>query len=86
MGLLAGVVPATEEAGGTAAAGRMRASTGGMAAAERVIRFWRRLGLPLATCAEQAVITPACGLVGATPAEQAPRWRNARRRRTWCLS
>ena len=32
--------------------------------AERVIRFWRRLGLPLATCAEQAVITPACGLPG----------------------
>jgi hypothetical protein len=32
--------------------------------AERVIRFWRRLGLPLATLAEQAVITPACGLPG----------------------
>src|ERR1700677_267761 len=32
--------------------------------AERVIRFWRRLGLPLATCAEQAVITPGCGLPG----------------------
>ena len=36
-------------------------------AAERVIRLWRRLGLPLATCAEQAVITPACGLAGASP-------------------
>ena len=36
--------------------------------AERVIRLWRRLGLPLATCAEQAVITPACGLAGASPA------------------
>jgi hypothetical protein len=34
------------------------------ATAERVIRFWRRLGLPLATLAEQAVITPACGLPG----------------------
>ena len=37
--------------------------------AERVIRLWRRLGLPLATCAEQAVITPACGLAGVSPAE-----------------
>ena len=37
--------------------------------AERVIRFWRRLGLPLATCAEQAVITPACGLPGTSTAQ-----------------
>ncbi len=37
--------------------------------AERVIRMWRRLGLSLATCAEQTVITPACGLAGASPAQ-----------------
>jgi len=37
--------------------------------AERVIRLWRRLGLPPATCAGQAVITPACGLAGASPAQ-----------------
>ena len=37
--------------------------------AERVIRLWRRLGLPLATCPEQAVITPACGLAGASPGQ-----------------
>ncbi len=36
---------------------------------ERVIRFWRRLGLPLATCAQQAVITPSCGLAGASAAQ-----------------
>jgi hypothetical protein len=36
--------------------------------AERVIRFWR-LGLPLATCAQQAVITPACGLPGTSMAQ-----------------
>jgi Cobalamin-independent synthase, Catalytic domain len=36
-------------------------------AAERVIRLWQRLGLPLDTCPEQAVITPACGLAGASP-------------------
>jgi hypothetical protein len=37
--------------------------------AERVIRFWRRLGLPPATCAPQAVITPACGLAGVSMAQ-----------------
>lgn len=37
--------------------------------AERIIRLWRRLGLPLATCPRQAVITPACGLAGASPAQ-----------------
>ena len=37
--------------------------------AERVIRLWHRLGLSLATCAEQAVITPACGLAGVSPAQ-----------------
>ena len=31
-----------------------------------MIRLWRRLGLPLATCADQAVVTPACGLAGAS--------------------
>jgi Cobalamin-independent synthase, Catalytic domain len=35
--------------------------------AERILRMWRRLGLSLATCAEQAVITPACGLAGVSP-------------------
>ena len=37
--------------------------------AERAIRLWRRLGLPLATLPDQAVITPACGLAGASPAQ-----------------
>ena len=37
-------------------------------AAERVIRLYQRLGLPLATLPAQAVITPACGLAGASPA------------------
>ena len=38
-------------------------------AAERVIRLWHRLGLPLETCPDQAVITPACGLAGASPGQ-----------------
>jgi methionine synthase II (cobalamin-independent) len=36
--------------------------------AERVIRLWQRLGLPLATLPERAVVTPACGLAGLSPA------------------
>jgi len=54
---------------GRAAAGRERPgeASGARQTAERVIRLWRRLGLPLATCPEQAVLTPACGLAGATP-------------------
>ncbi len=35
--------------------------------AERVIQLWHRVGLPLDSCPEQAVITPACGLAGASP-------------------
>ena len=35
--------------------------------ARRIIDLWRRLGLPLAGCAEQVVIRQACGLAGASP-------------------
>jgi methionine synthase II (cobalamin-independent) len=48
-------------------ANRPGEASGARETAERVIRLWRRLGLPLATCAEQAVITPGCGLAGAAP-------------------
>jgi methionine synthase II (cobalamin-independent) len=37
--------------------------------AKRIINLWRRLGLPLAGCAQQVVIVPACGLAGASPDE-----------------
>ena len=77
MGLLAGAVPAVPDqaAGGAGSSGPSGSSgqAGGAGGpretAERVIRLWRRLGLPLATCAEQAVITPACGLAGVSPAQ-----------------
>jgi Cobalamin-independent synthase, Catalytic domain len=84
MGLLTGAVPAIPEqapagtpgggpAGPGAAASRGGGPGGGSAGAretaERVIRLYRRLGLPLATCAEQAVITPACGLADASAAQ-----------------
>jgi hypothetical protein len=77
MGLLAGVgpaVPAPEAKpagpmGQRAPAGPGDGSAEARQDAERVIRLWRRLGLPLDTCPEQAVITPACGLAGASPAQ-----------------
>ena len=77
LGLLTGAVPADpgQAAGSASVAGSRGAGAAGPGggsseareAAERVIRLWRRLGLPLATCPEQAVITPACGLAGASP-------------------
>jgi hypothetical protein len=74
MGLLTGAVPAVpaEAAGGAGRAtqaNRPGAASGALETAERVIRLWQRLGLPLATCAEQAVITPDCGLAGASGAQ-----------------
>src|ERR1700726_4496141 len=67
LGLLTGAIPAVAAPPGEA---RQAAEPGGAReTAERVIRLWRRGGLPLATAAEQAVITPACGLAGASPAE-----------------
>jgi hypothetical protein len=80
MGLLAGAVPVSgppvpeARPGGPVRAdgGNQGAPGDGSAearqAAERVIRLWRRLGLPRQTCPAQAVITPACGLAGAFPA------------------
>ncbi|WIM95559.1 methionine synthase [Actinoplanes oblitus] len=35
--------------------------------AERVRGLWQRLGFPAARLSEQVVVTPACGLAGATP-------------------
>jgi cobalamin-independent methionine synthase catalytic subunit len=58
LGLLTGAIPAVGVEPG-----------GARQTAERVIRLWQRLGLPLATLAEQAVITSACGLAGASPAQ-----------------
>jgi methionine synthase II (cobalamin-independent) len=58
LGLLTGAISAVAEEPG-----------GARETAERVLRLWRRVGLPLATAAEQAVITPACGLAGVSPAQ-----------------
>lgn len=54
--LFLGAVPATD-----AALPSLRAT------AEPVRELWRRLGFPPARLAEQVVITPACGMAGASP-------------------
>jgi len=56
LGLFAGAVPTT----GT----QPPAST---TAADAVTGLWRRLGFPLDQAPAQVVVTPACGLAGATP-------------------
>jgi methionine synthase II (cobalamin-independent) len=57
MGLFAGVVP-------SAGSGRPSA----VAAADAVTGLWRRLGFAPERAAAQVVVTPTCGLAGATPA------------------
>ncbi|GAA2715271.1 methionine synthase [Micromonospora olivasterospora] len=59
LGLLAGAAPATPPPAG-------RAPTSAQVA-DRVRQLWDRLGFPRARLAEQVVVTPACGLAGATP-------------------
>src|SRR5271170_43154 len=67
LGLLTGAIPAVAAPQGGA---RQTAEPGGSReTADRVIRLWQRLGLPLPAAAGQAVITPACGLAGASPAQ-----------------
>nr|WP_019633089.1 methionine synthase [Actinomadura atramentaria] len=56
VGLFLGAVPATD------------AALPPLAATARPVReLWRRLGFPPARLAEQVVVTPACGLAGASP-------------------
>jgi Cobalamin-independent synthase, Catalytic domain len=61
LGLLTGAIPATGDPDTD-----QGEPAGARQTAERVLRLWRRLGLPRETSPEQAVITPACGLAGAT--------------------
>jgi len=71
LGVLVGAVPTAPEAGPSGQVGGINPADGSDEArqsAERVIRLWQRLALPLATGPEQVVITPACGLAGASPA------------------
>ncbi|RAO59683.1 hypothetical protein LUPAC06_01828 [Micromonospora saelicesensis] len=59
LGLLAGAAPTQPpSAGGAPTSAQI---------ADRVRQVWDRLGFPRRQLAEQVVITPACGLAGATP-------------------
>ncbi|MBQ0989175.1 methionine synthase [Micromonospora sp. H61] len=59
LGLLAGVAPTRPpSAGGAPTSAQI---------ADRVRQVWDRLGFPRRQLAEQVVVTPACGLAGATP-------------------
>lgn len=57
VGVFAGVVPSTP---------RPSLPPAPVAAADTVARLWRRIGLPLEPLAAQVVVTPTCGLAGAT--------------------
>jgi hypothetical protein len=74
MGLFTGAVavmpPGDAETGRPRPAGPAGPGDGSAEAretADRVIRLWQRIGLPLETLPGQAVITPACGLAGVSP-------------------
>jgi methionine synthase II (cobalamin-independent) len=59
LGLFAGAVPTGPPAGG--------AGPSGTQAADRVRTLWTRLGFPAERLPRQVVVTPACGLAGASP-------------------
>jgi hypothetical protein len=59
LGLFAGAVATQAPADGRAPTSKQ--------IAERVRSLWTRLGFPVARLPEQVVITPACGLAGASP-------------------
>jgi methionine synthase II (cobalamin-independent) len=58
LALWLGVVPATDPPGRPPTAEQL---------ARRVGRFWADLGFGVATAAERTVVTPTCGLAGASP-------------------
>ncbi|GAA0508836.1 hypothetical protein Ade02nite_62290 [Paractinoplanes deccanensis] len=80
IGLFAGAVPSTPGASPSAASSSAPSSGGaslagasssaapapGKKAADRVATLWKRLGFPAARLPHQVVITPACGLAGAS--------------------
>jgi Cobalamin-independent synthase, Catalytic domain len=84
LGLLIGALPTTgpreSTAGSPGAArrsGRDERERPTPADTARIVRdLWRKMDLPAAQCAPQVVITPACGLAGASPkqARDALRW------------
>jgi len=72
VGLFAGAVPALPAPRPAPASaltsGPASALTSGKAPADRVRKLWQRLGFPAAQIGRQVVVTPTCGLAGASPA------------------
>ncbi len=85
-GLFAGVDPPAGQgprgargprgAGGDPDGGEERRRATPAGTAKAVGEVWRRMGQPPARCAEQVVVTPACGLAGVSPdrAREVLRW------------
>jgi methionine synthase II (cobalamin-independent) len=59
LGLLVGAIPATPPLSGAAPSAEQ--------VADRIRQLWSRLGFPRQQLAQQVVVTPDCGLAGATP-------------------
>lgn len=71
LGLFAGAVPTTPPAAPPGPRSAADPAPGqpptSAQVADRITALWRRLGFPLDTLAAQVVVTPACGLAGASP-------------------
>jgi methionine synthase II (cobalamin-independent) len=83
LGMLIGALPTTgpttgpQESAQARRSGRDERERPVPADTARIVRdLWRKMDLPSAQCAPQVVITPACGLAGASPkqARDALRW------------
>ena len=79
LGMLIGALPTTgpQENAQARRSGRDERERPTPADTARIVRdLWRKMDLPSAQCAPQVVITPACGLAGASPkqARDALRW------------
>ena len=79
LGMLVGALPATgpQENARARRSGRDERERATPSDTARIVRdLWRKMDLPSAQCAQQVVITPACGLAGASPkqARDALRW------------
>ena len=79
VGMLIGALPATgpQESAQARRPGRDERERPSPSDTARIVRdLWRKMDLPSARCAPQVVITPACGLAGASPkqARDALRW------------
>ena len=71
LGLFAGAVPTAARATGSAPGSTAYPAPGqppsATQVADRITALWRRLGFPTDRLGSQVVVTPACGLAGASP-------------------